>query len=48
MHIYTETESFSSSVKFKNGDTEGKQNIRGECFNTLVEGTKNFIDSLDE
>ena len=35
-----------SYVEFRNGGTRGEQRFRSDDFNTLVEGTMGFINSL--
>lgn len=38
---------FSSQVEFKNGDTSGKQEIEATDFQSLVNITRSFIESLN-
>lgn len=45
---FNEEISMSSNVKFRNGNTKGEQEIKADDFNTLVEATKDFIDSLEK
>lgn len=38
---------FEASISFKNGDTKGEQDIKGETFSDLIGKINAFIKSLD-
>lgn len=40
--------SYRGTVKFKNGDTEGEQNFKGDSLNALLVKMQAFVETLDE
>lgn len=42
----SETMSFSASVEFRKGQTEGKQNIKALDFPTLIKKVESFVKEL--